>query len=30
MAYQMEKQMKLTPAQIRERIVTYYSAAEQQ
>jgi hypothetical protein len=30
MAYQMEKQMKLTPAQIRERIVAYYSAAEQQ
>lgn len=28
MAYRMEKEMKLTPAQIRERIVAYYSAQE--
>ncbi|HEX7999393.1 MAG TPA: CYCXC family (seleno)protein [Pyrinomonadaceae bacterium] len=27
MAYQMEKQQGLTPAQIRERIIAYYSAA---
>ena len=26
MAYRMEKEMKLTPAQIRERIIAYYSA----
>ena len=28
MAYRMEKEMKLTPAQIRERIVAMYSAAQ--
>jgi hypothetical protein len=28
MAYQMEKQQGLTPAQIRERIIAYYSAAD--
>lgn len=28
MAYRMEKELKLTPAQIRERIVAYYSAQE--
>ncbi len=28
MAYRMEKEMKLTPAQIRERIIAYYSSQQ--
>ena len=30
LAYRMEKQMKLTPAEIRERIIEHYSSAQQQ